>query len=59
MPSSNEQRKIFNLRKELYCGEAFNGHLREKRTPNSFVRPRMDFEFYDYDDLNLDSEVAE
>ena len=55
MPSSNEQRKIFNLRKELYCGEAFNGHLREKRTPNSFVRPRMDFEFYDYDDLNLDS----
>ena len=43
MPNSNQQRKIFNLRKQLYCGQVFNGHLREKRTPSSFVRPRMEF----------------
>lgn len=33
--------KLRNLRKELYCDNAFYGKLREKRNVNTFIRPRL------------------
>lgn len=46
--------KLVNLRKELYCDQAFWGKLREEKDVNAFVRPRMEFEFYDREELLID-----
>ena len=50
-PEAFEPRKLQLLNKELYAGEAFQGRLREGRTPHSFVRPRMEGELFEMGEL--------
>lgn len=58
-PQDFPRTKLRNLNKELYANEAFWGKLRERKEVNSFVRPRVEMEFFEEEEVQLEEGEVE
>jgi hypothetical protein len=42
---------IENIKYQLYAPDTFEQRLQRKEKPNSFVRPKMEFEFFEKEEI--------